>query len=366
MRLLYVGDASSPNFAGWVSFFARRGHDVHVCHLFETPAQPFEGIALHPAPAPMRWRARGAWRATALGLRGLARRLRPDVVHSHGLWPSSYLVSLARLRPHVATAYGSEVLRASTSRERAMVRRVARTADLITANAEVLLHAVREAGADPARLRLVSWGVDPAWAKAAAEVSREEAARRLGLPLFRPLVLAPRGTRPVYRAETVIRAIALVREEVPEVLALVACDEGPDAVPGSFLRKLAVRLGCGESILFEPKHPHAEMPIVLRAAAVCVSVPESDGAPVTALEAMALGVPLVVSDLPWVHEPSFQDARMDVVPVGDPETLAAAILRRLRCPDPETVEANRRLVAERFDRNRLLPEVEAAYEALAR
>jgi glycosyltransferase involved in cell wall biosynthesis len=83
------------------------------------------------------------------------------------------------------------------------------------------------------------------------------------------------------------------------------------------------------------------------------------------LEALAVGVPVVVSDLPWVHEPDYHEARLAVVSDASVETLAGALVAAVLAPEPEDVEANRSLVARRFDREVLFGSVGDEYERLA-
>jgi glycosyltransferase involved in cell wall biosynthesis len=312
----------------------------------------------------MRMPGRGVWRAAALELRGLVRRVRPDVVHSHAIMPAGYLAEGAGARPHVATAWGSEVLRAGPRQER-FVARVCRGADLLTADSFHLLSAMAERGADEDALRFVPWGVDRAWLRAAEWRSRAQAAAELRLPTGRPIVLSHRGTAPVYEPQVVVRALARARRAVPDLLGVVKVDDRPGASDPRELGALARKLGAADAVRFEPKSPHAEMPLVYRAASVCVSVPSSDSAPTSVFEALALGVPAIVSELPWLEEPVYRHARLRRVPVGDHEALAVAIVDALRSPRPDDDAANRELVARELDRDRIFAGVETEYERLA-
>jgi glycosyltransferase involved in cell wall biosynthesis len=108
------------------------------------------------------------------------------------------------------------------------------------------------------------------------------------------------------------------------------------------------------------------MALLYRAAAVCVSVPESDSAPTSVFEAVSLGTPTVVSDLPWVSEPVHRNARLTVVPVGDHEGLAAAMLRAIRDPSEADARANIELVSRELDRDTIFDGVGREYEQIAR
>jgi len=322
------------------------------------------GSTLHGVPS-LLWEGRWAWRFGLVWLARIAQRLRPDVVHTHQVLPAGYAAALARLSPHVATAWGSEVLLASKPRQRRAIRRVAQHADLLTADSTHLLEALRALGARQERLRLVPWGVDPDWATAAKGLPPRVAAAQAGLPPERPIVLSPRGTVEVYRPELVLRALALAVQGTPDLLGVVAYDMAANVIPLGVLEKLASDLGLSSNVIFHPKWPHEEMPFVYRAAKVCVSVPESDSAPISVIEALALGTPAIVSDLPWVHEEPYREAELDVVPRDDAGALAEAITRSLAANGHGASEANQRLVAERFDRRALFKEMESEYERLA-
>ena len=357
--MLYVGNTASPHFRAWPAHFARRGHEVHVLHFAPDPGSAVEGARLHELPGIV-WSLRGGWRLGALGLRHVSRRVHPHVLHTQQVIPSSYAGCLARIRPHVATAWGSEVLLAPKPHQRRLVARVARTADLLTADSEHVLAVLGELGADPERRRLVPWGFERAWLEPAVSRSRDEAARRAGLPAGRTIVLSPRGTLDLYEPETVVRGLAFAAKSVPGLLGVVACDQGGDAVPIERLEALAQELGI--EIDFRPKWPHEQMAFVYRAVAVCVSVPRSDSAPTSVVEAVALGAPVVVSDLPWTREEPYRHLHMEVVPVGEAEALGGAIARQVRSGP---AEENQRVAGRYFDRDVLFGAVEKEYERLA-
>jgi L-malate glycosyltransferase len=365
LRLLYVGDTRSPHFRAWPAHFAAGGHDVHALHLTQGEAgEAIEGVTMHPAPRASGSGVRGAWLAGGGPAKRLWKDLDPDLVHSHQIVPCGYLCERAGMHPHVATAWGSEVLMAGRAAGR-LVGRVARGAELLTADSRHLLDALERAGAEPQRLRWVPWGVSAAWREPAMAVGQADAAARIGLTDERPIVLSHRGTRDVYRQDTFVRAIAHLRGRAPRVLGVIVdLDPNPGGEGGRRVRELVSELGVGDSVTLVPPFPHEQMAFAYRAASAVVSIPESDSAPTSVFEALSLGTPAIVSDLPWVGEPVHREARLSVIPVGDHRALAEAIEHVVSEPSPEDARVNMELVSRHMDRDLLFAEVGRAYEAL--
>ena len=184
---------------------------MHALHLApgET-GEPIEGVTMHPPPRASSSRLRGAWLAGAGPARRLWLRLEPDLAHSHQVVPCGYLCERAGMRPHVATAWGSEVLMAGSSARR-LVTRVAREAELLTADSRHLLDALERAGAEPRAAPLGSLGRQHGLARARARGHPRRGGDDDGLPNERPIVLSHRGTRDIYRQDTFVRAIAELR-----------------------------------------------------------------------------------------------------------------------------------------------------------
>ena len=142
------------------------------------------------------------------------------------------------------------------------------------------------------------------------------------------VVLSPRAIRPLYRHETVLDAFAGTLPDA--VLVMSALDADPATLAA--VRDQAARLGVADRVRILERIAPEELPDAYRAAAVVVSVPESDSFPVTLLEAMATGVPLVVGDLPPTRAVLAELAPESLVPVGDAAATAEALLRTLDLP----------------------------------
>jgi glycosyltransferase involved in cell wall biosynthesis len=318
MRALILGVPNSPHIGDLALGLSERGVEVVVGgtpapnlppaslerEVRVEAAPPVAGLA-YPAQLVRRVR----W------TRRLVRRVGPDVVHAHYLVEDPFYAVLARVRPLVATAWGSDVL---VPKHVSLVRSrlVARRADFLTADSETLLDALANLGAKRDRLRLVNWGVDLDLFRP----GREDARRRLGLPDV-PIVLAPRALKPIYNPRTIVEAFDLLRAEFPDALLLLK-HYGP-------LPPELEDVNRRDDVQLVGHVPTAQLADFFRAASVCVSIPSSDSSPRTVWEAMACGCPCVLSDLQWVHE-LIADGRDALVAPVDAGSVAAAIGRILR------------------------------------
>ena len=121
------------------------------------------------------------------------------------------------------------------------------------------------------------------------------------------------------------------------------------------LEAAAVTAGIADRVVFTGRVPHAEVPAHYALLDAFVVPRLGDRAarlvtPLKPFEAMAMGVPLIVSDLPALTEIAPTDDRGLVVPPGDVDALVAAVSTLMDHPDQATrlaTAARAWVVAER-------------------
>ncbi len=181
------------------------------------------------------------------------------------------------------------------------------------------------------------------------EVDASLARRILGLDPRAFYLLFVGREEPRKGLHVLLRALPRIRETHPEVrLLVVGTEEAGRATEGvTWLGRL----------------PDCLLPAAYRTAGIMVAPSlgkESFG--IILLEAMACGVPLVASDIPGYRSVVEDGVQALLVPPGDPEALAAAVLHLV-----EDAALRRRLAeagrarAEDFSWDRLVIEVEEAY-----
>jgi glycosyltransferase involved in cell wall biosynthesis len=110
-----------------------------------------------------------------------------------------------------------------------------------------------------------------------------------------------------------------------------------------------------------------EMPKWFRAADTYISCAQSDGTSVSLLEAMATGLPLIVTDIPSNREWVVEGSNGWLAPANSAEKFADRMLRASRLSREQRSlfsERNRRLVDERADWDRNFPRLLEMYERI--
>jgi teichuronic acid biosynthesis glycosyltransferase TuaC len=270
-----------------------------------------EYIPFLAPPRPRSYGSWGAWAAPtlALGLRGLRRRFRYDLVHAHYAVPAADAVLRARIRrPLVVSEHGGDLFYTaprSPGGARA-VRRAFVNARLVLANSAGIAARCRELGA--ANTRVVHLGTDLPRASVPPEAD--------------PTIVSVGHLVARKRHADVIRALWTLRDRHPR-LRYVVIGDGPEREP---LRALASELGVQDRVELRGALPPADAAAGARRATV-FALPSTDEAfGVAYLEAMAGGVPAIgARGEPGPEEIAAAGPGMALVPPGDVEALAAAL-----------------------------------------
>jgi glycosyltransferase involved in cell wall biosynthesis len=168
------------------------------------------------------------------------------------------------------------------------------------------------------KIRVLPWGVEPAFAPVADEAKRRGVALRYGLP---PAYILHVGRRePKKNIRQVIEAYFSARAtmKIPHRLVLA----GPEGWGTRELDKIVRELGLEEMVLRLGYVPREDLPAIYSMASALVfpSLAEGFGLPV--VEAMACGTPVIASDIPALREVADTAARL-VAPGALPELRLA-------------------------------------------
>ncbi|MCL4294659.1 MAG: glycosyltransferase family 4 protein [Anaerolineae bacterium] len=157
----------------------------------------------------------------------------------------------------------------------------------------------------------------------------------------------------------------IVARQVPDVRFLIigSADKGrPDAVEP----QIAATFGLKNHCLFLGQQPNQRLPRLYKIMDMLVLPSLLEGVPRVVMEASAMGIPTIVTNVKGNRDAVEHNRNGLLVPLHNPQTLAKAILELLhdsgkaRCMG----HAGRRLALERFDERVVFQKIQAEYERL--
>ncbi len=144
-----------------------------------------------------------------------------------------------------------------------------------------------------------------------------------------PHIVVTRNLEAIYDNATAIRAFHGVKQSISGATLTVA-GAGPEE---SMLNMLVSELGLQDAVQFTGRIDNDAIAALYQSADLMINASLVDNMPISILEALASGVPVVSTDaggIPYLVE----DGKTALlVPKKDPGAMTAAMLRVLQCPD---------------------------------
>lgn len=359
MKLCFLAAADNIHSYRWIHYFASYGHEVAWISLVPGTFERITGVHYHEfgnGHAPQ------AVLSAIPGIRRVLRDFCPDVLHVHSVGSYGVAGLLSGFAPLVATPWGSDVIYGKHSPvKRWFIRRVLQRACLITCDAEHMRDEIAALGVDAGETRIINFGIDTGRFCPRGPSPGIRAKLDLGEA---PTVISLRNFDPVYDIPSLLRTIPLVLAQRPDA-RFVIVGRGPLEAE---LKALAQSLGIMDQVRFVGFVPNVELPDWLSAMDVYVSTSLSDaGIAASTAEAMACGLPVVVTDSGengrWI-EPGSNGF---LVPVSDPAALAENLLRMIADPELRSRlgAAGRATIQERNDYQVEMAKMEKLYQQIA-
>jgi len=285
-----------------------------------------------------------------------------DVLHTHGGVAGLYgrlAAKKAGIPEVVHTLHGIHYLHYRNPLLKwafiVLERRLSRSTDAVIFVSQADLKKGMKLRLAPAgKARLIRNGVDPA--VMIPGFDRAAKTNEFG-SAGRPLVVAVSRLHRQKGLKHLLRAVPLIREEVPAVKVMIVGGGPLESRLASEVGRL--RIGESVALLGERKDAHE----VLAIADVFVLPSLWEGLPYVLIEAATLGKPIVATDIDGVREVVQNGETGILVPPGDPGRLAAALILLLRDRDlaGRLGERAKRHIPPAFSLERMLRETEALY-----
>ena len=276
-------------------------------------------------------------------------------MHTHGYRPDLLDAPLARALgiATVTTLHGSSLIGGTSALHEWLQLRLLGRSDAVVAVSRQIVEDLRKTRVPPARVHCIPNG----WVASAEPLPRDEARTDLGLAPSGMVIGWVARLIPVKACDIFLRAFSACRG-LPVVAAIIG--EGPEK---RRLEVLRAELGLEEQVKFCGARAQAGRLFTAFDGFVLSS--RSEGTPITLLEAMAAGVPVVttaVGGIPDVVGPN----EALLVPPEDPVALGAAI--RQLIDDPAAgrarAQAATRRLNDEFSADRWLASHETMYRSI--
>jgi len=220
-----------------------------------------------------------------------------------------------------------------------------RKPDALIAVADAVAHALVEGGVPQHRVTTVRSGIAQGMAPSDGEGT--EVRERLGISNGDCVVGIVAHILPHKGYDDLIHALALVKEKVPHVRCMIV-GETPRKRFLQRLLQLAERLSVRDRLTLAGVQE--DVAPFLRAMDLFVLPSHTEGLPITILEAMAAGRPVIATSVGGIPEVVRDGETGLLVPERDPRRLADAVLRLLETPGLAKAmgEAGRKRIEEAF------------------
>ncbi len=294
---------------------------------------------------------------TVWRLRRIIRRARPDVIHCHNLQPFLIGALAARFSgdiPVVLTKHGGMFPRGGHAMR--MIRRLIRRARVVAVSQEGLRLAAEwmPDGCLPARY--IANGIST---EAYDNLPPRDAARQpLGLAAGAFVVGIVSRLVPCKGHSDLLEAFAEILPQIPGALLAIAGDGPRRTTIDARIDELGLRQSV--AMLGERR----DIPAVLAALDVFCLPSEIEGMPMTVLEAMAAGLPVVASGVGGIPDLVEEGRTGLLVQPLAPRELAVALLTLAR--DPQRARAMGLAGRAKLRRSYSIAKVAEAYEACYR
>jgi len=343
---------------------ADRGHEIHIVSY----AQPFRLRTFHPSifvhevgvPSYPLFKYPPYALGLATKLVELVEEYDLELIHAHYAVPhaaSAYLakqiLSSRRIKT-LTTLHGTDITLVGADQSfYRVIKFTIEKSDGVTAVSDYLKQRTIEEFGIQRKIRVIYNFIDPR----RSAPDRNDCTREMYAPKGEKILMHASNFRPVKRVADVVRIFARVRKQMPAKLILIG--DGPERI---FIQQLVKELKLGDQVYFLGEQDHLEPLFFCADLFLLPSEQESFG--LSALEAMACGVPVIGSETGGLPEVIRHGETGFLFPVGEINSMAEKTLSLLGHPAKHELfkKQARRRASQCFNADQIIPQYEAYYE----
>ncbi|MEI7846750.1 MAG: glycosyltransferase [Chloroflexota bacterium] len=336
MKIIYFSLDYTPHDHRFLSALAESEHEVFYVRL-QRGARQTEGRPVPSEIHQVQWLGGRpdasrlfVWRdvpALVWDFQRLIRTIKPDLVHAGPIQTCAFIASLACAGtiPILCMSWGFDLMKDVERGRwwRFATRYTLKHSNYFISDAYVTRDKAIAYGMQPDKTVVFPWGVDlshfspKALHENGADSIYPNNPEQEGFTLF-----CNRSWELNYGLDVLAKAFVIAAQQNPQLslLLLAGGSQGP------VIRKILADGGVMERVTFAGQIGQKELPYYYRMADLYISASHVDGSSVSLMEALACGLPCLVSDIPANKEWVIEDRNGWLFPDGDVNTLAAKIL----------------------------------------
>jgi glycosyltransferase involved in cell wall biosynthesis len=302
------------------------GHEVHYLRL-EDAGRKLEGRSLPEGTQVVEWKGgkgKFRWRdsfSLALDLKRILVYVEPDIIHAGPIQTVGFIAALTGFHPLVSMSWGFDLMTHADKNfaYRWLTRNVLAKSDWLFGDCKAVLNRAAEFGYDISRSTYFPWGVDLTHFTPGENTRLAES---LGWKdAF--ILFCNRSWEPPYGVEDVARAFVKAVETNPNLRLLLP---GSGSL-GPEIRGILQEGGVLDKVHMPGQVSFNDLPEYYRAADLYVSASHTDGSSVSLMEALACGLPALVSDIPGNREWVTPGDQGWIFPDRDSDRLAELMVK---------------------------------------
>lgn len=285
MRLCFLGDVRSIHVQKFIKYFSDK-HETHLIsfdYIGDSRVKPGEEFFID-INTHVNLIKKSQLPLSPLIVRNMIKAIKPDLVQAHFVTNYGFLGAFSGVHPLVISAMGDDVLIHPFNNQwyYALVTYALHNADFITCDGVNSTLNIREFGIPKEKIALIYPGIN---------MSLFHPSKRVESGI--KTVFYPRGFDNIYDTDTLFSAMKLIHKKRPDVkFVLLGIGTEFDRFRGNILKS-----DLWKSVQYLGHIPNNELPEYLASADVSITTSLSDGGiPVSTIEAMACGVPVVSTD----------------------------------------------------------------------
>lgn len=351
MKICFMGPAHSPHIAKWCRWFVNRGHEIDVISFVN---YQIENVNVHYVSNEIKEQGNDFQKIKYLSyskkVKKLVDQIKPEVISVHIATSYGTVAALAGLKNYTLSVWGNDIygFPRKSFFHKALLKYSLKNAKYLFSTSKAM--AEEAALYTNKEFQITPFGVDMNLFNSDKRTRKDDRDFIIGTIK----TLSPR-----YGIDYLLNGVKYVKEKRPDIpIKVRIAGKGPSE---DEYKRLAVDLGISDITTwlgFISQEEAAKEWANMDVAVISSSSSESFG--VSAVEAEASGIPVIITDVPGLKESTKPDYTSIVVPICDEKAIGESLITLYDNPNKRVEFGNngRRFVFSNYEINKCFANIE--------